>query len=204
MSFDKKAKLWDSDPDKVERAKKLAIEIRNFLNNKTISKAFEFGSGTGLVSYFLKDDFKNITLADKSEGMLEVLNEKIEQENIHNFKPINIDLEKNSIDEQFEVIYTLLTLHHIKNLDLILSKFNQILVEDGYLIIADLEKEDGSFHSDSDNFDGHYGFDRQEIENILLKNGFHSIFYKTFHTIVKQRNGDKIKKYPVFILIAEK
>ena len=152
MYFDSRAKDWDKDPDKVERARLLAIEIRNYLKNENISKAFEFGCGTGLLSYFLKDDFKNIAIADinntyNSIGMLEVLNEKIKSEKIRNFEPLYIDLEKDSINDYFEVIYTLLTLHHIKNLDMILSKFNQMLSVNGYLIIADLEKEDGSFHS---------------------------------------------------------
>ena len=39
--------------------------------------AMEFGAGTGLLSFILKDHLKEITLIDNSEGMVKVLNEKV-------------------------------------------------------------------------------------------------------------------------------
>ena len=78
--FDERAKDWDSDPMKVERAHAVADAIRAALPLRPDMTAFEYGCGTGLLSFFLKDDFSSITLADTSQGMLDVLSEKIRAE----------------------------------------------------------------------------------------------------------------------------
>ena len=41
-----------------------------------------------------------------------------------------------------------MTLHHIPDTNGILNKFHALLEPNGYLLVADLEKEDGSFHTD--------------------------------------------------------
>ena len=116
MNFDQKAKDWDKDPQKIERARVFATEINKFLGDNKIDNALEFGSGTGLVSFQLKDRFKAITLADNSAGMMEVLKEKIKKEKISNMIPLLIDIFKNYNKlSGIEIIYTLLTLHHIKD-----------------------------------------------------------------------------------------
>src|SRR5699024_12003101 len=44
--------------------------------------AFEYGCGTGLLSFALKDKLGAMTLADVSDGMLGVLEKKIQQHQI--------------------------------------------------------------------------------------------------------------------------
>lgn len=204
MSFDKDAKDWDKDPKKVERAKIFAKEINNFIKLNGVMKALEFGCGTGLLSYELKDDFHSITLVDNSLGMIEVLQEKIKKENIKNFVPVYLDLMEEDLNQNdFDVIYTLMTLHHIVDLDKVLQIFNSMLKSNGYFCIADLVKEDGSFHSDSSTFNGHNGFDKDELSAILLKNGFEMKSYKICTESEREIEG-KIKKYPLFLMIVEK
>ena len=158
MSFDNQAKDWDNNPIKVERAIIFAKEINKFIKPNSKMNALEFGCGTGLLSFQLKDNFKTITLVDNSEGMINVLKEKIEAANIKNFNPLLVDVLKNKLSAtNFEVIYTLMTLHHMVNLDEILTIFNNSLNNNGYLCIADLVEEDGSFHAHSPNFEGHNG-----------------------------------------------
>jgi ubiquinone/menaquinone biosynthesis C-methylase UbiE len=48
--------------------------------------ALEFGAGTGLLSFMLKDHLKEITLIDNSEGMVKVLNEKLISAKADNLK----------------------------------------------------------------------------------------------------------------------
>jgi ubiquinone/menaquinone biosynthesis C-methylase UbiE len=111
--FDTKAKEWDNNPDKVIRAKKFANEIIDFIKPDKTANALEFGCGTGLLSFELKDSFNSIILNDTSKGMIEVLKEKIEQQNITNFKPLLTDLLQENIDiENIDVIFILMTLHH--------------------------------------------------------------------------------------------
>ena len=76
-NFDSRAKTWDSDPKKVERAAQVAQAIRAALPLQPGMTALEVGCGTGLLSFALQSDFAHITLADTSEGMLDVLAAKI-------------------------------------------------------------------------------------------------------------------------------
>ena len=75
--FDAKAASWDEDPQKVERACAVARQIRCHVPLSREMKALEFGCGTGLLSFALKDDLGHITLVDNSPGMLDVLERKI-------------------------------------------------------------------------------------------------------------------------------
>ncbi len=202
--FDTKAKEWDNNPDKVIRAKKFANEIIDFIKPDKTANALEFGCGTGLLSFELKDSFNSIILNDTSKGMIEVLKEKIEQQNITNFKPLLTDLLQENIDiENIDVIFILMTLHHINNLDEAFNVFQNIINKNGYICIADLVEEDGSFHDPKLNFDGHLGFDKKELSTKLAEYGFEMEYYSVPHTIEKQQDGS-IKKYPLFLMIAKK
>lgn len=204
--FDKQAKEWDQDPKKTERAITIAKEMTDFIQPDKTMNAFEFGCGTGLLSYQLKDFFKTITLTDTSEGMIKVLQEKITNENIKNFKPLLVDLLEDDFvinHNEYDVIYTLMTLHHIDDINKIAKIFNAMLKTGGYLCIADLVQEDGSFHTNVPDFNGHNGFDRAELSAVLLSHGFKTAYYKIPLEIEKEIDK-KIKKYPLFLMICKK
>ena len=204
MHFDTQAKDWDNDPTKTERAKIFAKEITNFIKPNINWNAMEFGSGTGLLSYQLKDDFETITLIDKSKGMINVLNDKIEKSGITNFKPLLLDLLEDNLNiGKFNVIFTLMTLHHIIDLNKILNIFNSLLKNDGYLCIADLVKEDSSFHINHPDFDGHNGFDKNELSAFLIQNGFNVEYYNICFEINKEVENIT-KTYPLFLMICKK
>lgn len=204
MYFDKQALEWDNDPKKIERAKIFAKEINDFLPPDKLMDAIEFGCGTGLLSFELKDKFRTITLADNSEGMIKVLQEKIDRSGIKNFIPLQADLFEDTVKfPKTDVIYTLMTLHHMPDLNKTLHVFNALLGSKGYLCIADLVQEDGSFHSHHDDFNGHNGFDKDILSKILFNNGFKEVFYKECFVIEKEVAG-KIIKYPLFLMICEK
>jgi len=204
MYFDKMAQEWDNDPQKIERAAVFAKEINDFIQPNKKLNALEFGCGTGLLSFKLKDFFKTITLADNSEGMINVLKEKIDKAGIKNFIPLLIDMFERDIQfPKIDVIYTLMTLHHMPDISKTLKEFNSILEPNGFLCIGDLVKEDGSFHSHEDDFDGHNGFDKDELSGILLKIGFKLAYYKECFVIEKMVD-EKVYKYPLFIMICKK
>jgi ubiquinone/menaquinone biosynthesis C-methylase UbiE len=198
--FDKEAKNWDKNPEKTLRAKIFANEIVNFIQPEKKSKALEFGCGTGLLSFQLKNYFDQITLVDNSEGMITVLKEKVKHLNIKNFKPLLVDLLEDSTNiAKTDVIYTLMTLHHITNIDHTFKIFNSLLPQNGYLCIGDLVEEDGTFHPTSQNFTGHEGFNKMDLVNKLNNNGFETVYYTICYEIEKNN-----KKYPLFLLIAKK
>jgi len=52
-NFDERAKDWDSDPKKVERARVVADAIRSVIPLSKDMHALEYGCGTGLLSFAL-------------------------------------------------------------------------------------------------------------------------------------------------------
>ncbi|MEW6402087.1 MAG: class I SAM-dependent methyltransferase [Chloroflexota bacterium] len=202
-NFDERAKDWDSDPKKVERARMIADAIRKAIPLSTRMTAFEYGCGTGLLSFALQSDLGQITLADTSQGMLDVLAEKIQVAGVDNMHPVRLDLEKESLPaERYQLTYSLMTLHHIHGAKAIISKFHDLLEPNGYLLIADLDKEDGSFHTDRTT-DVHKGFDRGDLKKWVEDAGFTNVAFSTAYEIRKTIGGQE-KVFPVFLMSAQK
>jgi ubiquinone/menaquinone biosynthesis C-methylase UbiE len=148
-NFDERARDWDSDPDKVQRARMVADAIRKAVPLSKEMKALEYGCGTGLLSFALQSELGQITLADTSQGMLDVLNEKIAAAGVTNMHPTRLDLASDPLPaERYDLTYSLMTLHHLHDVNDMLVKFRDLLMPQGYLLAADLDKEDGSFHTD--------------------------------------------------------
>ncbi len=203
MQFDHFAKTWDTEK-RINRAKIIASEIANHIPFGIKLSAMEFGCGTGLISFNLHDKLKEITLVDSSEGMIDVLNTKIKNYQINNMYPCLIDLQKeNTLNKTFDLIYHSMVLHHIPDSKAIMKAFYQLLNHDGILCIVDLDKEDGSFHRDYPDFNGHNGFLQEELKIILTNAGFMDVVSKTFYTDVKLIEGQEIN-YSLFIMTAKK
>ncbi len=200
--FDEKAATWDEDPTKAERAKLFAEIIRNKIDLSKVEMALEYGSGTGLLSFSLGHDLHDITLMDESTEMTKVTNDKCENLDIRHFHPVQYDLLIDELPEhKFELIYTAMTLHHIKDTNAILKKFHDILNPNGYVVLIDLATEDGSFHDFE--FNGHLGFDKDELEEKLVANDFEPMSYEIGYTVKAERNGE-MREYPIFVLVAKR
>jgi ubiquinone/menaquinone biosynthesis C-methylase UbiE len=200
--FDQKAATWDDDPVRVDRAESIAASLANTIDLSTIKLAMEYGSGTGLLSFALKDKLAQIVLMDESQSMIDVANEKCVAYDVNHFKPLMYDLLKQPTPEyKFDLIFILLTLHHIKDTDLILKKFQQLLNPNGYLAIIDLEKEDGSFHEHNNHF--HNGFERPDLEKHLRHSGLKPIGYEVCYELERDYDDGK-RKYPLFLLVSQK
>ncbi|MEO8354676.1 MAG: class I SAM-dependent methyltransferase [Chloroflexota bacterium] len=202
-NFDERAKDWDTDPKKVERARVVADNIRKVVPLSNDMKALEYGCGTGLLSFALQSDLGQITLADTSQGMLDVLSEKIAMAGVTNMQPVRLDLATDPLPaERYHLTYSLMTLHHIHNVNDILVKFWELLEPNGFLLVADLDREDGSFHTDGST-DVHLGFDRDELRKVVETIGFGNVTFTTAHEIRKKINNVE-KTFPVFLMSAQK
>jgi ubiquinone/menaquinone biosynthesis C-methylase UbiE len=197
--FDQRAKDWDSDPKKVERARVVADAIRAALPARPGQTGLEIGCGTGLLSFALQDAFAHITLADTSQGMLEVLTAKIADSGLRHFNPIRLDLARDPLpDSRFYAVYSLLALHHIPETDTVIQRFHDLLNPGGLLFIADLDAEDGTFHTDGTT-DVHLGFERGALQRRVEAAGFADVRFSTVFII--RKNG---REYPIFLLAARK
>jgi ubiquinone/menaquinone biosynthesis C-methylase UbiE len=202
MNFDEKASQWDLNPDRRQRARAVAEAIRRQIPLHPNLSALEYGCGTGLLSFELRNDLAQILLADRSTGMLDVLREKIAAAQASNLFPIQLDLLSDPLPTQrFDLIYSLMTLHHILDTARILSLFWQLLKAGGYLCIADLDREDGSFHKEP--FEGHLGFDRQALAKLTTAVGFEVLGFETVYQMVKLVEGQQ-RSYPIFLMTARR
>ncbi len=201
--FDLKAAEWDKNKMHRDRAEAVAGEMmKQIPMNRTMS-ALEFGAGTGLLSFILKDHLREITLIDNSPGMVKVLNEKLETAGAENLKVVHADLENDDYGEgKFDLIYTLMVLHHVGDVEAIIEKFRGLLNPGGYLAIADLYSEDGSFHGDG--FSGHRGFDPEQLSALLQKTGFTGISHRKVYVVDKAVSENRSKKFDVFLMTASR
>ncbi len=198
--FDSKARQWDSNPVFVERAEKIAAAIRAEVALNTGMSALDYGCGSGLLSFPLKDELGQITCKDTSAGMLNVLREKIADQGVTNMTVRQTDLTADTMpDERYDLIYSSMTLHHIPDTAKILSVFHALLRPGGHLCIADLDQEDGSFHGIE--IDVHHGFDRTALKALARAAGFVEVRFRTVFEIVKQQETGE-RAFPVFLMTA--
>ena len=200
--FDSRAQDWDKNQMHVKRSEAIATALLDRLLITDKMTALEYGAGTGLLSFLLKDRLAEITFMDNSQEMIKVIQSKIAESDNKKMKALWIDLEKEDFQGQFDIIYNQMVLHHVGNIDLILSKFHALIKPGGYLAIADLYKEDGSFHGKA--FTGHKGFDIDLLVQKLEKQDFKNIVFKPCYSIQRENEKGEINDYPIFLLTANK
>lgn len=171
--FDARAATWD-DPVKVARARQVADAIVGAVSPSTATTVFEYGAGTGLVTEALGERVGAAVLADTSAGMREVMASKVTDGRLRDdTRIVDVDLDAEEVElptERFGLLVTVLTMHHVADLDRVLRRFAGMATPGGHLCVVDLDAEDGSFHGEG--FGGHHGFDRAGIVDSIRAAGF--------------------------------
>jgi tRNA (cmo5U34)-methyltransferase len=199
--FDQKAKEWDKNLMHLERTKAVAGQMQKMIRFKAGMKALEFGAGTGLLSFYLKEMFSEITLIDSSGEMLKMAEQKMDNNDGPKIKTLLLNLETEDFNgDPFDIIYSQMVLHHIRDINAMLKKFYRLLVPGGIVAIADLYPEDGSFHDGDPNV--HRGFDPEKLTAVLMQEGFNNVKVANCFIIRKDLPENKVKEYPVFLMTA--
>jgi tRNA (cmo5U34)-methyltransferase len=196
--FDERAHDWDKEIKHIDRSVAIAAELEQMVPLNHSMRALEYGAGTGLLSFLLKDRFAEITLMDSSEEMIKVCIAKTKYYNTGHILPLWFDLEHKDFDGTFDIIYNQMVLHHVNDVEVILNKFYNLLNPGGYLAISDLYPEDGSFHGTDVKV--HLGFNPDKLCEILKNMGFKKPKYKPCFEVKR----DTDKKFPVFLLVTQK
>ena len=193
--FDKRAEGWDRGNVQVDGAKVIADAIRKeILLNKEM-QIIDFGTGTGLLGFDIASSVKKVHGVDTSPKMLE----KLEAKNTNEFsiKPYCQDIIKEPLAQKFDGLISSMTLHHIQNLEDFFTTIRNTLMPNSFIAIADLQTEDGTFHSDNTGV-FHFGFEKTELCKIVGECGFRDIKFKKINTIKKPQ-----RDFEVFLLTAK-
>lgn len=203
-NFDSEAAGWDDDPRRVKLAADVAQTIIREAGPSGEMNALDFGCGTGLVTLHIQPLVKSITAVDSSRGMLEVLKKKIGGREIHNVFPLFVDIEKGGRIEsgKFHLIVSSMTMHHVPDTAGLLRLWHDLLLPGGILSVADLDSEDGSFHSDNTGV-YHFGFDRSKLMELMRQAGFTGIKDTTAATMERDMEEGK-REFPVFLITGKR
>jgi 2-polyprenyl-3-methyl-5-hydroxy-6-metoxy-1,4-benzoquinol methylase len=201
-NFDQRAATWDDDPIKAARAHAVAEAIRREVPFRPGMRALEYGCGTGLLGFALAPFPGELTLADASEGMLEVLRGKIAASGARNMTAVKLDLSADVPPAaRYDLVCLLMVLHHIPDTDAILRAFHAVLAPGGRLCIGDLDSEGGAFHGPG--FDGHNGFDRDALTAKARAAGFTNVRFATAYENPRKVGG-ATRLFPVFLMVADR
>ncbi len=202
--FDQYAQQWDQEQRRQQQAADIAeVFVRNIEFHSQM-RILDYGAGTGMVLLKIQPYVKEIVAADTSQGMLEVLRQKLKDESIQNVQTIQWNIEEDELlDPRFDLIISTMTLHHIPNIPQVLRRFYELLKPKGQLAIADLDKEEGDFHREEQKVP-HAGFARESFRAMLLEAGFTFERFQTASTVVKKNKDNVDKEYSIFLALSTK
>jgi ubiquinone/menaquinone biosynthesis C-methylase UbiE len=203
MDFDKEAAVWDSDR-RVKLADEVADAIIREVKPTKDMEALDFGCGTGLVTLRLQPLVRSITAVDNSQGMLTVLQDKLRKQGLTNVNPLLVDLSRGDrINGKFHLVVSSMTLHHVEDSARLCQLWFDLLLPGGWLGIADLDTEDGSFHGDNTGV-FHLGFGRPAVQALLRRTGFDEVRLLSAASMVKEVPGEGARRYTIFLAVGRK
>jgi len=202
--FDEKAKSWDEEPRRVAMGAAIARVVQSKFHEGQRPRLMDYGCGTGLCCLPLAGHCAAVLGVDSSTGMLAQLQAKAHAAGLTHVTTRRHDLTAEPLsDLEFDVILCAMTLHHVRDIGLLLQRFHSLLLPGGLLALADLDAEDGTFHQDTPGVE-HHGFHQEWIREQLQVAGFPRVEFETVYEIDKPDANGKPRRYPVFLATARK
>ena len=157
----------------------------------------DVGSGTGLLLERIAPRVAKVTAVDISNSMNAQLQAKSDKAG-WDLEIIEADLAQTDLPQRFDGIISSMTMHHIEDTAAMFARFHGLLNEGGFIAIADLDAEDGTFHTEDTGI-FHFGFDRREFVALAEGAGFQRAA-TTDASVYRREQSD----YPLFLLTAYK
>jgi 2-polyprenyl-3-methyl-5-hydroxy-6-metoxy-1,4-benzoquinol methylase len=202
--FNKMASQWDKNPVPVRIAQGVveAIFRENILTSDM--DVLDYGCGTGLVTLRLQPVVRTITGVDSSEGMLGILRDKVRLAGVTNVRTHLVNFGKGGrVQGTYHLLVSNMTLHHVKDPQALLRHWHELVVPGGQLCFADLDTEDGTFHTDNTGV-FHFGFDRGTLKTLIASAGFQNIRDTTATSVEREIEGNGKREFSVFLMTARK
>lgn len=200
--FDEKAVEWDANPARVALARAVVEAIRTAVPLRPDMRVLDFGAGTGLVSLGMLPFVGEVTAVDASAGMLDALRKKVEALGAKNFHLLRGDVAHAALPSgHFDLIVSSMTLHHLPDVPLVLRRLRPALCDGGWIALADLATEDGTFHADPTGV-YHRGFEQATLYRWLAEAGFAEATSREATRINRPGSDGEPHTYPVFLVTA--
>lgn len=191
--FALKAASYEQNPQRVDNVVAIGHVIKTQVTLQRDMQLLDFGSGTGLLLQQIAPLVAKITGVDVSSSMNAQLRAKASDIGCE-LEVLEQDLLQTRLNRQFDGIISSMTLHHIADIPVLLREFHRLLKPGGFIALADLDLEDGSFHTE-DTGVFHCGFDRADIAAKAQAAGFTQV-QVVDASVVQKPHG----QYPVFLL----
>lgn len=203
MTFDDYAKNWD-DERRIKRAKMISQTIKDYVTLTPEMNCLEFGCGTGLVGLNLSEAVGHIDMVDVSEKMIEVLDQRIDEAGMNNITSYHKDLLKEHHSENsYDLIFSSMVFHHIPETEKLIKRMMSLLTFSGQVCIVDFAPLSPMFHKNEHDFEGHDGFDIDELMALMALCGLKDIKGKIFYKGQKHID-DQIIDYKLLIVVGNK
>lgn len=193
--FRDKAADWDTRPVPAQISEGVfeALQARVPLSSELT--VLDFGAGTGLLVAKLVPRVGRVIAVDISEAMLAQLAAKADLAG--KVEIVCRDLLRSPLAARVDLIVSAMAMHHVEDTAALLATLRAHLVEGGRLALADLDREDGSFHPPATEGVFHRGFDRDALAQQLAAAGFETIEFGTACVVHRDERA-----YPVFLVTA--
>lgn len=193
--FQDKSADWDSNPIPLKISKGVGDALASAIDWTEDMEIMDFGAGTGLLTERVAARVKRLWAVDVSESMLEQL--KAKPALAGRVETVCQDIVEQPLGRSFDGIISAMAMHHVQDTDALLQRFHEHLVPGGFVALADLDHEDGTFHPPGIEGVFHLGFERSALAERLLAAGFVDPTFETAVTLEKEG-----RDYPVFLLTA--
>ena len=199
-SFDARAQTWDDDPRRRKLAESIFAALAQAVPLRADMVALDYGAGTGLLTLALAARLRRVLAVDSSAGMLAVLAPKARAGGFANVETRHADFATEALPVgPFDLVASAMTLHHVADVAGLLRNFFALLAPGGWIALADLDAEDGSFHGPDAPGVHHLGFDRAALARQLADAGFADVRFSD-----AARNEKNGRVYVVFLAAARK
>ena len=196
--FAGKAHSYENNAARVTNVHTIADAIlEKIIYDRENTHLMDFGSGTGLLTSQVAPYVRKITTVDISASMNEVLRGKLDTMACE-IEMRECDLVSTKLEEHYDGIISSMTIHHVENVPALLKKFYKLLKHGGTIALADLDKEDGSFHTENTGV-FHFGFDQEVFASWAKQAGFEDVNIEIV-SVAKKPYGE----YPIFLLTGRK
>lgn len=195
--FDQAAENWDAGEMRQRIASAVFATMVSRIALQKNMDILDFGCGTGLLGFKIAPMVRSVTGVDLSEKMLE----RLEAKNTPSLRIATVcrDILTDPLEERFHGIVSSMAMHHVADTAKLFETFNRHLRRDGFIAIADLEAEDGTFHTHGNEGVCHFGFEREALRRIIENAGFVNVRFHRAHVVRKED-----REYPIFVVTALK